>query len=188
MPRKNVVKQYKPNTYLHIYNRGVAKQDIFRDNGDKDFFLGLFDRYLNPNNRQTDANRMPYPKFDDDIEIQTFCLMDNHYHLLLWLDQDPTALAPFMRSIGVSYTMYFNKRYERVGPLLESQYKCRQVGNEEDLINLSKYIHSNPQNFLSYKYSSLHTYLGKACPPWMRPQKMLQVIDQFDYLSFIKSA
>ncbi len=188
MPRKNVIKQYQPNTYLHVYNRGVCKQDIFHEDADKDFFLGLFNRYLNPYNKQSDANRMPYPKFYDEIQIQAFCLMNNHYHLLLWLGQDPTALAPFMKSIGVSHTMYMNKRYGRVGPLLESKYKAVQVESEEQLIHLTRYIHLNPGDPFDYAYSSLSNYLGKPCPSWLQATRMLNIIRTHNYLEFMKSA
>lgn len=80
MPAKNIVKKYFENQYYHVYNRGVNKDLIFRENSDKDFLLKLFNQRLS---KPTNINKTrillnPLGK----SEILSFCLLDNHYHLL----------------------------------------------------------------------------------------------------------
>jgi putative transposase len=83
MPAKNIIKRFYSGTFYHIYNRGVEKRIIFHDDQDRKKFLNLFDRYLNENNDEVDQNNIRYPKFGDQIQIHSYALMDNHFHLLI---------------------------------------------------------------------------------------------------------
>ena len=107
--------------------------------------------------------------------------MPNHYHLLLY-QKDKYLIRDFMRSIGTKYSMYFNRRYKRVGPLFQGKYKAVLIESEDQLIYLTKYIHRNPVEILpsgsdleGYKYSSYGNYLGRFSQRWLKSKKLLDI-------------
>ncbi len=103
-----------------------------------------------------------------------------------------------MNRIGTNYVMYFNKRYERVGPLFQGVYKAVMVESEEQLLHLSRYIHINPlgienKNFkklIDYSYSSYGDYLGDRETNWLNSGEILSYFNSGkstelkDYLSY----
>lgn len=186
MPAKNVVKKYESDSYYHVYNRGVAKQRIFLDQADKRYFLKLIDRHLNPLSEVKDQYSAPYRKFDESVELLCYCLMGNHYHMLIYLKDDLTAITELMRSIGTAYTMYFNLKYKRVGPVFQGTFKAARITSDSYLLHISRYIHLNPREYTTYKYSSLPVYLGNAEQPWLKPQKIQSLFDSSDYMEFLK--
>ncbi len=187
MPAKNVVKCYRPHSYYHVYNRGVAKQPIFLEQADKRYFLSLLDRHFNPDSSLLDKKGVLYKKFHTALELLCFCLMGNHFHLLFYLSDDITALSDCMRRITTAYTMYFNLKYKRVGPLLQGTFKAVVVQNDVHLLHISRYIHLNPREYQTYKYSSLPVYLGAQAQPWLAPTRMLELFEDIDYREFVDS-
>ncbi|HEY4714156.1 MAG TPA: hypothetical protein VIH30_07975, partial [Aquirhabdus sp.] len=83
MPSKHVVKEYAPDSYYHIYSRGVEKRQIFLDEKDFAVFLNMLKRYLSPVGA-FDLSRREYPNFANQIELNAYCLMQNHFHLLIY--------------------------------------------------------------------------------------------------------
>lgn len=188
MPAKNVVKQYTQHSFYHVYNRGVAKQKIFLDQADKRYFLNLIGRYLNPETVELDKVGVPYEKYDKDLELLCYCLMGNHFHFVFYLHDDTTALVKLMRSIGVAYTMYFNLKYKRVGPLFQGTYKASLISHEEYLLHISRYVHLNAREYETYKYSSYLTYIGeKAAEPWLHISRIRGLFgdDTAEYRAFV---
>lgn len=188
MPAKNAIKLYAEYQYYHVYNRGVAKQTIFQDQADKCYFLGLLDRHMNPNTSKTDAHGKPYRHYHQDLEVLCYCLMNNHFHLLLYMEDSVTATRDLMYSIGTSYTMYFNLKYKRVGPLFQGVCKASRISSDSYLAHISRYIHLNPREYQTYKYSSLPDYLEKRETPWLKPQKIKGLFEPYNpanYLSFL---
>lgn len=182
MPTKNSIKMYSENSYYHAYNRGVEKRDIFTNKYDYHVFLNLLKIYLSPPAEATEDMKELFPEkrvrlrktFFDEIKIISFCLMPNHFHLLLY-QKSTTGMAEFIKAISTSYSMYFNKRYERVGSLFQGVYKAIYVPNDEYLLHLSRYIHRNPLkltgshpvNLGEYPFSSYSTYLNPSSRPWI---------------------
>lgn len=185
MPAKNVVKTFVPDSFYHVYNRGVAKQRIYLEQSDKKYFLSLFDRHLNPKSKITDKSGFAYKKFAN-IELNCYCLMGNHFHLLVHVASDPAELSEFMRSIGTAYTMYFNLKYKRVGPLFQGTYKASRITSDAYLLLISRYIHLNPREHATYKYSSLPVYLGAESVAWLKPAKILDLFKGDSYGRFIE--
>jgi len=111
--------------YHHIMNRGVDKMDIFRDAYDKDMFLKIV-------NKTAIVHK---------VILHDYCLMDNHYHLLIETQSDNLSL--FMRFVSANYAQYFNKKTKRTGHLWQNRYKSRYVTSEPYLYILIKYIESN---------------------------------------------
>lgn len=182
MPSKNVLKKYIEKSYYHIYNRGVEKRKIFVDEQDYHVFLSYLKLYLLPKEesiRELGLNNFEIKNkekiiseiyvlnnFFEKIHLLSFVLMPNHFHLELW-QQSKNDIEFFMRSLITKYSKYFNKKYDRVGPLFQGRYKAVLVQSTEYLLYLSKYIHLNPLELLSkdqlleeYPWSSYPSYLS----------------------------
>jgi putative transposase len=206
MPAKNTVKQYKDNSYYHIYNRGVEKRTIFTDEKDYKTFLSYLQIYLstqekkptrlnlvgkNWRERQFIIRSLSLNNFSEEIDLLAYCLMPNHFHLLL--KQKPaTAIKSFMQSLATKYSIYFNRRHDRVGSLFQSVFKAVEIKSEEQLVYLSKYIHLNPieANLPNWKYSSLSNYLRQFSQIWVKPDEILALFSEnnpnLSYNNFIK--
>src|SRR5215475_6378015 len=101
MPSRNRIKQWAPEQTYHIYNRGNNKQRIFLDQSDYATFINLIKRHLRKK-RTNDLMGRPYKNWHGDIELLGFCLMPNHYHLLLY-QVNEQSISNLIRSIGTSY-------------------------------------------------------------------------------------
>lgn len=187
--------QFVNDHYYHIYNRGVDKRKIFLTNedyyrfvhdlfefNDLDATINLkwrFDKYRGSNSIREDSKTHL-------VDIICFCLMPNHFHLILRQVREK-GITKFMQKLGTGYTMYFNQKCQRTGALFEGRFKAILIEKEEYLIHLSRYIHINPveriepnwkeegikdwprvNKFLEqYKWSSYLDYIGKPSFPWV---------------------
>ena len=124
MPRSPRIKAF--SKVYHVILRGNSKQDIFLDEQD-------------------------YKKFKKEIyntkekyqyELYSYCLMTNHIHLIIYDKNE--KLSKLMQSLAVSYSSYWNKKYERVGHLFQNRFISKEVESAEYLKNLCRYIHQNP--------------------------------------------
>lgn len=104
------------------------------------------------------------------VEINAYCLMPNHYHLLVKQTKD-NGIFNFVRRLSSSCSHYFNKKNERKGGLFEGRFKAVRVETNGQLLHLSRYIHLNPyssflvndlRSLLDYSFSSLPEYLGRT--------------------------
>lgn len=186
MPSKNIMKAYAPDSYYHLYTRGVNKQVVFRDDADKTFFLALLKRYLSKEQARRDKHA-PYASYADSLNLLAYCLMDNHLHLLFYQHKEPRAIADLMRRILTTYSMYFNKKYSRVGPLFQSRYLASRINDDAYLHHISRYIHRNPKPWSDYPYSSLRYYMNDAQADWVKPAVILELFDNSPerYLDFV---
>ena len=136
-----------PNLFYHIINRGFERRHIFKENKDYIKFL---------------ENLLKYKKKFDWI-IYCYCLLPNHYHLLIQTKKHP--LARILNSLQTAYGVYFNRKYKRIGPIFAGRYKSIIVQKDEYFMQVSKYIHLNPvkaglvNNPLIYPYSSYQEYI-----------------------------
>ena len=97
------------------------------------------------------------------------------------------GVLDLMLSVGTAYSMYFNRKYKRRGPLFESNYKASLISSDDYLSHISRYIHLNPEHYKNWLYSSYRAYVGKSKPPdWLRPQKVLVLFDsRAEYENFV---
>lgn len=195
MPPKNSLKTYVDDGYYHIYNRGVAKSTIFEDRDDYVAFLADLKFYLSPIPKhfkgstlkvsQDDKTYIYFPSqqpknHNGKIDLVAYCLMPNHFHLCI-RQTDKMSMTAFMRSLSTKYSMYFNKKYERVGPLFQGIYKAVLIHDEQQFLYLTKYIHRNPLDLMmsnreelsSYPYSSYRNYLGIIHQDWIHVENVL---------------
>lgn len=186
VPAKNSIKLYLADSYYHIYNRGVEKRKIFQDDEDYKVFLSYLKIYLEPpkeqektefkiNNTVFRGVKRPLNNFNNQIELIAYCLMPNHFHLLVY-QKTEKAMEFFMRSLGIKYSQYFNKKYDRVGYLFQGTYKAVLVEKDPYLLHLSRYIHCNPFKVTPLKdaYSSYGDFLGIRKTAWIKSQKILE--------------
>ena len=186
MPSRNVVKIYVPDSYYHIYNRGVEGRTVFQDDEDYRVYLNLFKRYLDTKPHADTAGR-EYEWLKGSIELLAYCLMPTHYHLLVYVGEDETAMTRLLRGINSSYTVYFNKKYQRVGPLFQSRYKACRIENEAYLEHITRYIHLNPKHWKTYKFSSLPYFLELKQAQWLNPQRVMETFkDKEEYSAFLE--
>ena len=183
--------------YYHIYNRGVEKRPIFRQ--EKDYFklISIFSAYLSP---QKDPTLKRHPVFDKEIELFCFSLMPNHFHLLL-RQKANDSISRFMKCVWNAYSSYFNVNYERVGPIFQGRFKAKEVGNDAYLLDLSRYIHRNSigltdgagktRPLLEYRYSSYRHYLNLENMPFVHSEEILSFFNSsrpgFSYQNFVEN-
>ncbi len=145
-----------PGAYYHVINRGNAGEVIYTTNRDSEKFL----EYL-----ATATERF-------SIVIHSYCLMSNHYHLLI---ETPEAnLSAAIQWLNVSYATYFNRKHKRQGHLFQGRFKAVLVDADEYLMQLSRYIHLNPVKVKSvgapqdYLWSSYAFFIGERdAPEWL---------------------
>lgn len=168
MPGRNV--PLVNGEYYHLYNRGSEKRNIFTKYGDYQRFLKTlyYYQFIGPKprfSRFTQSNLYLFkPLYENKlIELLCYCLMPNHFHLLLRQLRE-NGISIFMSQLSNSYTKYFNVKYNRVGALLQGGFKSVLVENDEQLIHVSRYIHLNPiaseliKDLPDYKWSSYFEY------------------------------
>lgn len=186
MPTRNSRKTYIPDTYYHVYSRGLNKQAIFRDSSDYAFFLNLFERYLSPQPKKK-QNGQPAVSFADTLSLLSFCFMPNHIHLLFYQHENEYAMTDLLQRVFTGYSMYFNKKYERSGPLFQSRYLASIINSDEYLHHITRYIHRNPHFWRDYPYSSLSDYTGETARDWIETGSVLELFNnnRTAYLNFI---
>lgn len=170
----------------HIYNRGVEKRSLFMNSQDYSRFI---DGLIIFNDTKIVVNfkpRLNDIKNGDHkrkflVDILAFCLMPNHYHLLLRQRMDG-GITEFMRKLGGGYVNYFNLKHQRVGPLFQGKFKSVLIDDESQFTYIPFYVHLNPMDLMvkdwrekgigdskkaidflnNYKWSSHADYVGKS--------------------------
>ena len=112
--------------YHHIINRGVNRGIVFNNSADKEMFLQII-------NKAATIHK---------VTLHDYCLMDNHYHMLIETEKE--NLSTFIRIVSANYSQYFNKRYKRSGHLWQDRFQSKYITSEEYLYTLIRYIEYNP--------------------------------------------
>lgn len=179
--------QFVNGEFYHLYNRGVEKRQIFLDNDDHFRFVhDLFEF-----NDKSSANNLYYYRLPSLksyevqphkiskrgllVEIIAFCLMPNHFHLFLRQVAN-NGIVRFMQKLGTGYTMYFNKKYQRVGGLFQGRFRAVLIKKQSHFLYLPHYIHLNPLDI--YMPSWRERKIGN-------PQKAFKFIESYRWSSFL---
>lgn len=155
--------------HYHIFNRGVAKMKIFNNFYDYNRFFKCILYY------QIDSQKPRFSVFTPEtheldsskkiVDLVSYCFMPNHFHLLLKQVKEG-GISEFISKISNSYTKYFNIKNNRVGPILQGDFKAVHIESNEQLLHVSRYIHLNPligfvtKDIETYKWSSYPEYIG----------------------------
>lgn len=210
MPARNSIKQYIENGYYHIYNRGVEKRKIFLNEQDYAVFLSYLKEYLlpkdtvgltkqlaNPNilskERDEILRHLRLNNFNEEISLLAYCLMPNHFHFFV-KQKSAKSIDTFMQSLCTRYTMYFNRKYKRVGSLFQAVYKAVLVTDENQFVHLSRYIHkqalASQGETLQAQPCSYPEYISERKTAWVKPVEILSYFSKtnpaLSYQSFVK--
>ena len=145
--------------YYHIYNRGNNKEDIFIEEKNYNYFLKLYDKYI-----------------EKVADTFAYCLLKNHFHFLIKIKDDDELAQDYVlgkkkisqpfSNLFNAYAKSINKAYGRTGSLFQDRFSRKKVTNEKYLKHLIHYIHANPQkhgfekDFRKYPHSSYSSYLS----------------------------
>ena len=200
MPHKHIVKTYVADGHYHVYNRGVEKRVIFLDDQDYRVFLHLLKYYLSPLKQDakhplseipnhTIVRPRPLSNLNEEVDLLAYCLMPNHFHFLIKQTTEE-GMSKLLRRLATIYSMYFNKRHDRVGHLFQGIYKAALITEDPYLLHLSRYIHLNPVeltglNLATYPYSSYPYYLGIKRAEWIKPDFILDIFKSPNYSPFL---
>ena len=138
----------------HVFARGVSRCLIFEDDEDRREFVGLLGKFFG----------------SGELRLHAWCLMDNHYHLLVDCGELGTeSLSAAMRDLNSSYATFFNSRHGRVGHLFQDRFRSEKIVSNEHFLEELRYIHQNPvkahlSKTCEYPWSSYNGYLTS---PWL---------------------
>ena len=155
MPRRII--PFVPELHYHIYNRGNNHERIFFEPDNYVYFLKKIKEYLVP-----------------VADVLVYCLMPTHYHIVARVREPQTSevlktseVSTAMMKLSVSYTKAINKRFQRVGVLFQGQFQAKPILTSEYLLNLCRYIHSNPvkdgivADITQWQYSNYLEWIGE---------------------------
>lgn len=142
----------------HVTQRGNNRQTIFLDDQDRDFYIDLLCLYSS----------------ECVCLIHAFCLMNNHIHILI-TPQAQHSLSKMMQKLSLTYSQYFNKKYNRTGHLWESRFYSGLIDRDSYLLSACRYIERNPvraqlvKNPLDYEWSSVGVNTGVIVKSFIEP-------------------
>lgn len=157
--------------YLHVIVRGNGKQVLFEEAKDYQYFLKILRRFSQ----------------ETEVTVCAYCLMENHVHLLVKDVKGQVALM--MKKLGVSYSYYFNHKYDRTGHLFQDRFRSEAVEDDAYLLTVFRYILKNPEKAgicpaRNYAWSSYHAYGDPSA--FARPALLEEMIGgKEDYEAFM---
>lgn len=163
-----------PNAVYHVFSRGNERKEIFRTNIDYELFLGIL---------KDSSDRF-------DFLVHAWCLMPNHFHLLL--ETKDSNLSHAMKRLLGLYTVRFNRRHQRSGHLFQGRYKALLVDKDNYFLELSRYIHLNPvkaklvQAPEGHRWSSMKYFLKDKSPDLLHREFTLKSFkSKSEYRQFV---
>ena len=159
MPKREM--DFVPGDFYHIYNKAVANSQLFFEDKNYSFFISRIKTYLL-----------------NCADVLAYCLMPNHYHLLIKLNTSgfPTAMG----RMAMSYAKAINKVYQRTGHLFQGRYQARFINNHIHLDQVARYIHLNPykaglcRDPIEWEKSSYPEYIGVRKIDFIKPRIILE--------------
>ncbi len=166
-----------PGAIYHVTIRGIERRAIFQDDTDRHELIERLERVVE----------------ESRVRLYLYCLMDNHVHLLA---ETPCAnLSTFMHKLQTAYTVYYNRRHDRVGHLMQGRYNAKPVSGDEYLLKLSRYIHLNPvwvadleKESVAYRRNVLKNYVWSSYRGYAGLTKPLDFIDEASVLALMHTS
>ncbi len=149
----------------HIFNRGINGCSIFNNNENKAYFLKLVTKYLR-----------------EKVSIYAYCLMDNHFHLVIRVNDNEKSVTQAFSNLFNAYAKAFNKQNKRTGSLFEKHFKRIKLNDENYLKQLILYVHLNPKHhfnidFTTYKFSSYQSIISEK-ETKIKRDEVLELFDE----------
>ncbi|MDO8183845.1 MAG: transposase [bacterium] len=203
--------KFAPGEYYHLVNRGVGKKNIFINTADYARFLFLIlycqspvsftnighhtSKFKNTNTFRISLTTETKVISNRYVELVSFCLMPNHFHLLIKEEQEG-GISCYMQRIQNAYTKYFNTKNKITGHLFQGPFRAVHIEDNEQLLYLSAYIHKNCSELKgwrskenTYPWSSLIAYNYNY--HWSKLLKPEIILEQFnnldDYMNWLKN-
>lgn len=192
MPYRTV--PFVTGEFYHLYTRGVEKQDTFSGQRDYSRFVEALFYYHIQNPKPKFSTHRRTKTFPIDfskriVEIICYCLMPNHFHLLVKQIQNG-GISELMRKLLLSATKYRNTKHNHQGSLFQVPFKAVHIETDEQLVHVSRYIHLNPlvssivKDLKLYPWSSYLEYLDLRDNPAVKKEEILNFFK--DYTSYEK--
>ena len=186
-----------PGEVYHVYTRGIEKRIIFRYNTDRVRFIELL-VYCLPNDRIVSysvAKRFKHDisltkEGDGLIDLLAYCVMSNHFHLLV-KENVEGGISRYMQRVLTAYARYYNVREGRSGSLYVNPFRAVLVDGDEQLLQVSRYIHLNPfkANMIAqpfeYDWSSLREYVEDTVNRTCHVSLLSSLLKPADYRDFM---
>lgn len=182
--------EFAQDEWYHCYTRSIDKKVVFETGRDYERFLQAL--YVCNGTRTIRRGSMynpshgrllSLPRGNPLVSIGAYCLMPNHFHLLLREITD-RGISTFMQKVGTSFSMYFNVKRQHVGNVFVKPFRSKRIDDDAYLQHVVQYIHFNPaelferewksgyvrnmrlleQKLKTYRYSSLPDYEGTRRP------------------------
>lgn len=179
-------RQIESGEIYHVLNRGVDKRRIFLDDHDRLRFihnLYEFNDYKTSfNNGRFFASKSLLDRTDQFagrreplVDMLAFCLMSNHYHLLL-RQLSENGLVKFLSKLNAGFAKYFNQRHGRIGTLFQGRFKSIPIVDESHFIHIPYYIHCNPLDSIAPKWREREV---------TNPEKAISFLDNYRWSSHL---
>lgn len=172
MPRQSR-KQSESGIY-HIMLRGINQQQVFEDEEDNEKFIAV----------------LKDCKLISEYKIFAYCLMGNHLHLLMKVENEKSD--QIFKRIGARYVYWYNWKYQRKGHLFQDRFKSEPIDDDPYFLAVLRYIHLNPVKAgigeLEYKYSSYNEYLNKKDGQLTDTDFVFEMISRDQFISFNNEA
>ena len=163
--------KFENGAIYHVSNEGINDRPLFRCDDDRLRFLHAMAELNQLSNAENSGYSFRRPHLRRGpcvpiVEIVAFSLASAEYHLLLRQIHEG-GIPSFMGKVGTAYTLYFNRRYDREGPLFDGRYRSEQLSREADLREFVHFVHAieheekSREELLAYRWSSLMDYLGE---------------------------
>ena len=194
--------EFSTGEFYHLYNRGVDKREIFKDDYDSGRFIKLL--YLCNDTKNFEFRKLPeglpfgLKRERTLVDIGAYCLMPNHFHLLIH-EKEGGGISTFVQKLATAHSMYFNKKHSRTGRLFEGPFKAKHLDSDNYLNYIFAYIHLNPIDLVESSWKEkgiknlkeakrhLENYKFSSCPEYLginRPEKAVLNREAFpDYFS-----
>lgn len=149
IPIPRIARKKSPNGIYHIMLRGINRQTIFEDDQDRRKFLEVLKKY----------------KEMSHFHLFSYCLMDNHIHLLI---KESDHISNVIKRISSSYVYWYNLKYDRCGHLFQERFKSENIDSMRYFLTVLRYIHQNPlkaglsPTIFECQWTSIHEYFHKA--------------------------
>lgn len=191
--------------YYHVFNRGVDRRITFSNKREFERAKNLLYFYqfstiplrFSQFSRSSDeimSNHMDTMlKSGKIVEVISYCLMPNHFHLLLKQNKD-MGISTYISNFVNAYTKYFNTKNDRVGHLFQGVFKAVYVETDEQLLHLTRYIHLNPivaslvteNTLVNYHWSSYPSYISQASDELVEKESIGNILKQIpNYKEFL---
>jgi putative transposase len=187
--------RHKPlvdGAYYHAFKRRDDAAKVFLDDTDRRNFVEIMQRLLAPEEFRDERGRA-LRALPCRVELIAFCILDNHYHLILWVEK-AAGLSDFMQRLLTAYGRRFNLRHRRTGSVFGARYDARIIEGNFELKTAIAYVHANPGRMATtYEWSSHRAYMdrqfARRSASWLAVAIGLRVFDgRTNYLEWFMRA